>query len=194
MLKLLISSESRRKVMEFFILHSAGRFYVRETQRLTGVALGALQRELGSLEKAGFLNVAWTGPLKYFALNADHPDLPELKGLFLKERRRKLLEKNLRRVLKILKEKYRPDRVILYGSLATGRIHPSSDLDLVIVKKNLPKRYWDRVKEVSALLADRDVAIDFTIWTPDELQDDRENPFLKEEVMKKGKTVYERAA
>lgn len=179
--------------MGFFITRAEGRFYLREVQRLTKTSLGALQRELQSLEKVKFLKSEKTGPLKYYSLNQDHPDLPDLKSLFLKEHRKNLLEKSLRKTLKILKEKYHPDKVILYGSLSTGHIHPGSDLDLVIIKKDVPERYWDRIKEVSPLLADRDVGIDYSIWTPEELSGDSENHFLKEEILKKGRVVYDRA-
>lgn len=194
MINWIIHSKSRQTLLSFFIKNQGQRAYLRQLQRLTGVPVGALQRELGALEKESFLRSEKEGPLKYFSLNQDYPYLPELKSLFFKEARRRLLKKNLRRILKILKEKYRPDRVILYGSFASGKTHADSDLDLLIVKRDVPPRYWDRVKELAPLLADRDVGLDYTVWTPEELKKESGNLFLQEEILRKGKVVYERAA
>lgn len=194
MIELLIKSRTRRELLMFFIDRPEGRFYLRELQRLLREPLGALKRELEALEDVQLLKSEWAGPLKYFSLNTSHHCLPELTSLIRKDQRKKLLEKNLRRALKTLRKQYQPDKVILYGSLASGQVRPDSDLDLVIIKRDVPGRYWDRVKELSPLLVDRDVAIDYTIWTPDEFAHETENVFLKQEVMKKGKVVYERAA
>lgn len=44
-----------------------------------------------------------------------------------------------------------PERVIVFGSLATGDVHPWSDIDLVIVKPtSLP--FWKRLRRVRQLL------------------------------------------
>lgn len=195
MIKWIFRSKSRRKILALFLVGNEDlRFYLRQLQRLTGIPVGALQREVQALEKESFLKSERVGPLKYFSLNPEYPYLTELRSLFLKEDRRRLLERDLRRILKILKEKYHPDRVILYGSFASGRLRPDSDLDLLIVKRDVPRRYWDRVNELAPLLADRHVGLDYTIWTPEELKKDSGNLFLHEEILKKGKVVYERAA
>ena len=48
------------------------------------------------------------------------------------QQRRAALEAELARFLDFLRTHYVPQRVILFGSLAEGRLHPDSDLDLVV--------------------------------------------------------------
>jgi len=194
MLEKIITSKSRRNLLAFFAEREEGEFYLRELHKELEEPLAALQRELKMFEKIGLVQSRWVGPMKYFKLNKFHPFWQELRMLFLKEKRKKLLDKNLNKMVKILKEKYHPEKIILYGSYASGQIHPDSDLDLLIVKKNIPERYWDRIRELSPLLAQRDVALDYTIWTPQELADNGTRSFVREEIVKKGKVLYEKAS
>jgi len=194
MLEKIVTSRTRRELLGFFAENETGEFYLREIAKQLKEPLTAVQRELKSFEKMGLVSGYWVGPLKYFRLKVAHPFWPELRGLVLKERRKKRLDRNLSRIVKILKKDYKPEKIVLYGSFASGQIHPDSDLDLLIIKKNIPVRYWDRLREVSPLLAQRDVALDYTIWTPQELEESRETPFIRDEILKKGRILYEKAA
>lgn len=193
MLENIVTSRTRRELLGFFAENAGGEFYLREIGKRLKEPLAAVQRELKLFEKMGLVSDRWVGPLKFFRLNPSHAFWPELRLLVLKDSRKKRLDRNLKKIVKILKEQYRPDKIILYGSYASGRIHPDSDLDLLIVKKEVPPRYWDRLREVSPLLAQRDVALDYTIWTPQELAESKETPFVKEEILRKGKILYEKA-
>jgi predicted nucleotidyltransferase len=50
--------------------------------------------------------------------------------------RRRILEKELRRIVTHIRKGGKAQRIILFGSLASGRIHPTSDLDVVVVQKS----------------------------------------------------------
>ena len=63
------------------------------------------------------------------------------------EHRRKQLEENLVRILNALEAHYAAEQVILFGSLASGNITDTSDLDLLIVR-NTDKRFFDRIRDV----------------------------------------------
>ncbi|MBI3592562.1 MAG: nucleotidyltransferase domain-containing protein, partial [Nitrospirae bacterium] len=43
--------------------------------------------------------------------------------LFTIEQRKKLLEEEVSRIVEVLKRDYKPERVILFGSLAEGDMH-----------------------------------------------------------------------
>ena len=45
------------------------------------------------------------------------------------------LEKELHRIVATLIEKYKPEKIILFGSLATSKIHEWSDIDILIIKE-----------------------------------------------------------
>lgn len=103
------------------------------------------------------------------------------------------LERELKRILKIIVEKYQPEKIILFGSLANNNIHEGSDIDLIIIKDN-SQRYFDRVNEVMHLIHPRE-AIDLFVLTPQEVQRalDEDNPYY-EEIVNKGKVLYEKAS
>lgn len=91
-----------------------------------------------------------------------------------------------------LVEVYEPDRVILFGSQASGKQKAESDIDLLIVKETA-KRPIDRRVEVERILADRAVPIDVLVYTPQELRDLYwgGSPFIGE-VLETGRLLYMR--
>ncbi len=109
------------------------------------------------------------------------------------EQRRKRLEEALTRAIEILKEKYHPSRIIIFGLLATGNVKETSDLDLLIVKETaLP--FYERLREV-ALLCPGEVGVDLLVYTPNEVEvASRDNPFFREEILGKGREAYRAAA
>ncbi|MFO7541161.1 MAG: nucleotidyltransferase domain-containing protein [Chloroflexota bacterium] len=107
------------------------------------------------------------------------------------QKRRKLLNAELERFLPILQQEYNPEKIVLFGSAASGQTDDWSDLDLVIVKET-DQRFLDRIKEVMLLLRPR-VGVDILVYTPDEFEDlCRERPFVRTEIVEKGKILYER--
>jgi predicted nucleotidyltransferase len=102
------------------------------------------------------------------------------------------LAKALEQILQILVTDYQPEKIILFGSLANTQVGEWSDLDLVIIK-NTSKPFFQRLKEV-ALLCHPSVGVDFLVYTPDEFAQmlAENNPFILEEIVHKGKVLYER--
>lgn len=55
-------------------------------------------------------------------------------------------------------------------------------------------RFLDRIREVLQLLNPR-VGADILVYTPDEFEQmTRERPFMRYEILEKGKVLYERAS
>ncbi len=106
-------------------------------------------------------------------------------------KRRKLLQEELARYLPILIEQYQPERILLFGSLAGENTDEWSDLDLVIVKET-ERRFLDRIREVMELLKPQ-VGVDILVYTPEEFEQlRRERSFVRDEILAKGKVLYER--
>jgi uncharacterized protein len=102
-----------------------------------------------------------------------------------------LLQSEMQRILAVLKEEYKPRKVILFGSLATRKIHEWSDLDLLIVK-DTEERPIDRSMEVFRMVQPR-VGLDLFVYTPDEyaaLLGERFSFLMN--VLKEGKVLYEK--
>lgn len=105
--------------------------------------------------------------------------------------RQALLDAELKRYLRLLREEYDPDRILLFGSLASGETDDWSDIDLVIVKET-DSRFLDRTREVMQLLQPR-VGVDILVYTPAEFaQLAQQRAFVREEIVAKGKVLYER--
>ncbi len=107
------------------------------------------------------------------------------------ERQRKLAQA-LQQILQTLTVQYQPDKVILFGSMVNARVGEWSDIDLVIVK-DTPRPFLQRIKQV-ALLCRASVGVDFLVYTPSEFAQmvAEKNPFILNEVIRKGKILYER--
>ena len=106
-------------------------------------------------------------------------------------KRKKLLEEELTRYLSLLTEHGNPEKVILFGTLATGRINEWSDIDLVVVEQT-DLSFFERLRRIRKLLQPR-VGIDVMVYTPEEFnQLSAERPFFSDEIVAKGKVVYER--
>lgn len=95
------------------------------------------------------------------------------------------------RVTEKIKEGYKPERIILYGSFAYGKPDKDSDIDLFIIKKT-DKRRIDRFCEVRRMVRDiRGISIQPVIFTPEEL-DGRiklRDDFVLD-ILKRGKRLY----
>lgn len=104
--------------------------------------------------------------------------------------RKDLLERALERMIPVLIKEYRPEKIILFGSLAFGDIHEGSDLDLLIIK-DTPKRPIDRQVEIYSLVKP-EVGIDLFVYTAQEFEYLKCIGFsLVKEVVKRGRILYE---
>ena len=87
-------------------------------------------------------------------------------------------------------QEYKPQKVILFGSYATGRPTADSDVDILVI---LPFQGKSAAKSVEILnQIDPRFPIDLLVRTPDQIQDRLEKgDFFIQEILKKGKVLYE---
>ena len=94
-----------------------------------------------------------------------------------------------RLTLKIQKE-YKPDKIIIFGSFASGKITQDSDVDFFIIKKTAKLRR-ERNREVSRLLIDRQIPVDILVYTPSEVRKRKEmGDYFIKDILHSGKLVY----
>ncbi len=113
-----------------------------------------------------------------------------MKLVTIPERERSLRDE-LKRIVGVIREEYAPEKIVLFGSLATDHIHEWSDIDLLIVKRT-EKRPIERTMELAGIIKPR-IGIDLFIYTPEEydlLLKERYSFIL--DVLRTGKTVYEK--
>ena len=87
-------------------------------------------------------------------------------------------------------EKYKPEKIILFGSTTRGKLSLDSDVDLLIIKKDTPLYGADRIRQLSRMI-DRDISVDFLIYRPEEFEKRLQmgDPFIKL-IAKEGKVLY----
>ena len=84
---------------------------------------------------------------------------------------------------------YKPKKIILYGSTASGKASQGSDIDLVLIKRT-GKNFYDRIGEISGIVK-HNLPIDFLVYTPSEFEKmAKENWFIKNEVIRRGQVIY----
>ena len=106
--------------------------------------------------------------------------------------RRALLKRELGRWLPLLMAHEHPEKIILFGSYPAGQVSEWSDLDMVIVTET-EAPFLERVRRVLALLEPR-VGLDILVYTPREFAElGQERSFVRDEIIAKGKVIYERS-
>lgn len=105
----------------------------------------------------------------------------------------KHIDRRLAKMVQRLVQAFNPESVILFGSFAYGKPTPDSDVDLLIVMDS-DERPAARASQVSKLLQPRPFPMDILVRTPDEVRHRLEiGDYFFQEILKKGKVLYERS-
>ncbi len=103
------------------------------------------------------------------------------------------MDAELKRLLEyLLNGESPPEKVIVFGSYAEGKVGEWSDLDVVVIQRtDLP--FMERIRRFYREFKPR-VAMDVLFYTPEEFRLlVRSRRFLREEVLRRGRVVYERS-
>jgi predicted nucleotidyltransferase len=86
-------------------------------------------------------------------------------------------------------ERFHPERVILFGSHATGTTHAESDVDLLVVMDTELSSFKQAAKIYHAL--DHWTPVDIFVRTPKELVHRNRKDLILRTILDEGVTVYE---
>lgn len=102
-------------------------------------------------------------------------------------------DEEIRNIVEQLIRLYKPEKVVLFGSLAEGKVHQGTDIDLFIIKSDVPELGVDRIRQLDELIKYR-LATDFIVYKPEEFEKrlKSDDPFVKK-IIKEGKLLYEAA-
>jgi predicted nucleotidyltransferase len=100
------------------------------------------------------------------------------------------IRREIESIVQQLIQKYRPSRIILFGSAARGEYDKVNDLDFLILKQEVPSRGLDRMRELDDLI-DREMAVDMLVYRPDEFEHRIKlgDPFIKT-ILSEGQVLY----
>ena len=106
------------------------------------------------------------------------------------DKRKRIPQKAIDQVVQQIVEKFKPQKIILFGSYARGNPRPESDVDLLVVM-NTSLRESKQSLEIRRHL-DVMFGIDLIVHTPKRLKErvDMGDWFLRD-VLKEGKVLYE---
>jgi predicted nucleotidyltransferase len=97
----------------------------------------------------------------------------------------------IRRWAKQVAERFRPDKIILFGSYAYGTPHEDSDVDVLVI---MPARSHHTQPVRIRLAVPPSFPMDLFVWTPYDMQwglAERES--FHTEIVTKGKVLYEKS-
>lgn len=99
---------------------------------------------------------------------------------------------NIRTLVDTIVTAYQPDKIMLFGSYATGHPTDDSDIDLLIVKDTALPRH-QRGREVRRHLYGSKLPMDIVVATPQEIEHSQQHPYsFLYQALHSSKTVYER--
>jgi DNA-binding transcriptional ArsR family regulator len=171
MLKDLIVSRVRLKILKLFFLHPSKKYHLREIQRQTGEAMNAIRREMEHLQVAGYVTSEFRGNRKYYELKKDHPlyfDLLEL------------INKTAGLGKKLWDERVKLGKIrflMLSGRFVRGLPRQENDIDILLVGTIIVPELLQIVKEEETK---RDLEINYTVMTEEEFafRKQRGDPFV----------------
>ena len=125
-------TKTQQKVLGLLFGKPDKSFYTNEIMRWASMGRGTVSRELDRLVSAGLLFITKQGNQNYYQANVNSPVYGELVGIV---RKTFGVTDEIRDKLMLLDEHI--ELAFIYGSIAKGTDTTSSDIDLMLVGKDL---------------------------------------------------------
>ena len=102
------------------------------------------------------------------------------------DKRKRIPQRAINQVVKQIVEKFKPQKIILFGSYARGKPRPESDVDLLIVMKS-PKSSLEIRRHLGVMFG-----MDLLVYTPKRLKERAAmGDWFVRDILKEGKVLYE---
>lgn len=154
-------TKAQQKVLSLLFGRPDKSYYLNEIVRYAAMGKGVISRELAKLTAAGLLVVCKQGNQNHYQANANAAIFSELKQIVLKTFGLVgLLQAGLEPLLPQLEQAF------VYGSVAKGEDHASSDVDVMLVGHDLS--YSDVMQMLMPVEKQLQRAINPTLYSPEE--------------------------
>ena len=117
------------QILTFLARNPDKQFYLREIATIIKKSVGGTHKNLKSLHKMEFVNENKSGKNVYYQINQMNPSIKNFK-IFMTLHELTPLTRDLKKI---------SDKIILFGSCATGDDTAESDVDLFILTKEKDK-------------------------------------------------------
>jgi len=163
-----IFTRTQQRVLGLFFGNPGRTFIKQELIDRTGSGSGAVQRELARLIESGLVTVTHIGSQKHYQANSGAAIFAELRSIV---RKTVGVTDPLRTALRPLKRSI--DLALVYGSVARGDERADSDIDLLVVARDLTlEKLFERLAPAEATLGRK---IHPTLYTPQDFARRRRN-------------------
>lgn len=162
---------TRGAVLAVLFGHVHESYYLRQLARMTGIALGPVQRELRQLVDAGLVTRKTLGSQTLYSANDGSPVFAEMRTLVAKTVG---IHDVLLAALHPLERKI--NLAFVYGSVARSRETRQSDIDLMIVGR---VRFGDVIDRMADAQKALNREINPTVYTVKEFGSKMRGNFLK---------------
>ncbi|MFT5226691.1 MAG: putative nucleotidyltransferase [Polaribacter sp.] len=126
-------TKTQQRVLTLLFRKPDKSFYTNEIVRLADMGRGTITRELAKLSSAGLLTVTRVGNQQHYQANNKCPIFRELTSIV---RKTFGIVDVLANALSLIEQKIA--LAFVYGSIAKGEDTSTSDIDLMLVGKDLP--------------------------------------------------------
>jgi hypothetical protein len=141
MLKELFSSSARVQILSLLLLNPNTKFYQREIETITGLAIRSIQRETEKLEGLGVLHKSAEANKVYFQGNRDYNLFAELRRMLLKT-------VGLKVVLEDVQADERIRAAFIHGPFAVGQEKPTDPIVIFAVGDVSRQELQARAEEI----------------------------------------------
>lgn len=124
----ILGSKSRAEIFRLLFERPGLELYLRELCRQAGVSIRPIQEALNMLLIDGLVKTRKDGNRLYYSANTDHPLFPEIRSLVEKTT-------GVSALLQQALTDPEIQLVFIFGSVASGKARPDSDLDLFVIGK-----------------------------------------------------------
>ena len=155
LLEQILGTKNNIKVLRTLIKHKNWEFNITELARDLDINKGILSRLVENLEKENIIFVKRKGKIKLFGINQKNEFIKSvIIPLFERE------ENFFDLVLKDFKIKHKNViSIILYGSVATGKVKLTSDVDILIIVSRESKKLEDKLNKLKEDFLDKDILL-----------------------------------
>ncbi|MCF8234161.1 MAG: nucleotidyltransferase domain-containing protein [Bacteroidales bacterium] len=144
-LEKIFSSKARANIFKTLFGLQKNEIHLREIQRISGLTVETIRRELKNLETLELINKRIDSNRNYYQANTNHSLYNEIHNIVLKTA-------GLRDVLQNALSSNEIEFAFVFGSFASGKSNEDSDIDLLIVGETGLREISKQIKEPSVVL------------------------------------------
>lgn len=149
-------SKVRKALFRLYFTNPENEYYLRELERILGIPVAVVRKELGRLEKDGVFTSRKKANLVFYFLNKSYPLFGELKSIISKTIG---VTASLQDILKNIKG---VEAAFIYGSFAKSDEKSTSDIDLFVMGNISENALIRAIKKIEGTLRRE---INYTLYT-----------------------------